>query len=43
MQSLPTADWRTRLAHLDTLDWIAIVIFVAGIVASVYFYTLRHP
>lgn len=43
MQTSPIHDLRTRLKHLDLMDWLAIVIFMAGILGAIYAFTLRHP
>ena len=34
---------RTRLAHLDVVDWVAIVVFTAAVVGAFLAMRLAHP
>lgn len=35
--------WRTQIAHLDVLDWTAILVFAISIAGAIYGWILRHP
>jgi hypothetical protein len=43
MQPASISGWKTRLQNLDWMDWIVILIVLAGICVAVYTTSLRHP